>query len=156
MPALGAAGVAGVERTGVGSRLPRPETLVAERSRGELLHSSLVRTSAQLRAKLESSRARVPYGIGVQISLSPVMRADALLSKSTRPLVAYGCRWPLTGTPRPYLNDEVPDSNIRTDLQARDTLHRDNRYIRMFRLIHTVWRTQECRRPPYVKPHYRA
>ena len=63
VPALVPAGLAGAERTrtGVESRSPRSGMFVAGRGRGDFADSSLVRTSAQSRAEIESPRARVPY-----------------------------------------------------------------------------------------------
>ena len=66
-------------------------TFGAGTRRREICDSSLVRTSAQSRAKIELSRARVPYIAGCEFSFATATRASTLRSKSTRSLVAYGC-----------------------------------------------------------------
>ena len=52
-------------------------TLVAGTRRPEIFESSLVRTHAQSRAGIESSRARVPYTAGCEFSPETAVRADA-------------------------------------------------------------------------------
>lgn len=71
---------------------------VAGTRRPGIFKSSLVRTHAQSRAGIESSRARVPYTAGCEFSLATVMRIVALHSKLTRFLATYVAE--ALGTPR--------------------------------------------------------
>ena len=64
-------------------------TFMAERRRGDLGDPPHVPTHAQSRAEIGSSRARVPYMAGGEISLATMMRAPALQSKWARSPAAY-------------------------------------------------------------------
>ena len=63
---------------------------IAGTRRREFCNSSHVRTTAQSRAYLEPSRARVPHMAGCEFSTATVLRASALRSKRSRSLAAYG------------------------------------------------------------------
>ena len=74
------------------------DTFDAGRRRGDFPNRSNVRTHAQSRAELKSSRARVPYMAGGEFSPATVVRPDAPQWKRTRSLAAYGYRPLLTRT----------------------------------------------------------
>ena len=65
-------------------------TFVAGRRRPDLVDSSRVPIHAELRAEIESSRARDPYTANLKYSPATVLRAATLHSKWTHSLAAYG------------------------------------------------------------------
>ena len=69
---------------------------IAERRCREICNSSPVRTHAQLRPEIESSRARVPYMAGCEFPPATVLRPGARQSKSKRFLPVYGAEQPTT------------------------------------------------------------
>ena len=75
-------------------------TFGAGRRRGDFRDSSRVPAHAQSRADIESSRARVPYIAGCEISPATVLRAAALANYSKCFRAAYGHNRSRAGVPR--------------------------------------------------------
>ena len=73
-----------------GPALRTYRTFIAGRRRGDSRDRSIMRTSAQPCARLESPRARVPYTAGCEISHPAVLRAAAQAKYSKRFRGAYG------------------------------------------------------------------
>ena len=99
---------------------------VAGRRRRKFRHSSLMRTHAQSRAELESSRARVPYAAGFELTPETRLRTRARVKYPTRYPPAYAHSPSNCGTPFPYVGDEVRcamnRSITRTQIPARGGL----------------------------------
>ena len=80
----------------------------AERRRREFCNSSRVRTCPQSRPEIESSRARVPYIAGCEISPATVLRGDAQARYSRRFRPAYGPYRPRAEALHPSSNAKSP------------------------------------------------
>lgn len=97
-------------RTGGSQPPPSSGMFVAETRLREFCDSSLVRTDARSCAEIEGPRARVPCILGNEFSPATAVRADALKSKRTRSLGAYGVhgnRRSSGETPRWYVEDQL-------------------------------------------------
>ena len=72
-----------------------------------------MRTHARSSADLESPRTRVPYKAGCELSPATRMRTDARVKYWDHSPGAYGYRRSSAGTPRSYVEDQVPGTMHR-------------------------------------------
>ena len=108
----GPEGISAIRPTREHPRLTSRTTFVVRTRRREFWDSSLMRTHAQSRAEIESPRARVPYAAGWELPPGTRLRAGARVKYWNRSPGAYGHRRSSAGTPRSYVEDQVPGTCI--------------------------------------------
>ena len=128
-------------------------TFIAGRENRKICDSSLVRTHAQSRARIKSSRARGPHTARCEFSPATVLRTGALQSKRTRSLVAYGPRRSQTALQPLYAYDDASRATHQpTPRPATNVRHLTTHNIGEFQ--HVREKNQEA--PSAVAPHLQS